>query len=181
MKPLQRQGCYKLHQITNFIAGNIIGHSSCSYLLKEAQKSTRIINHCLSKVSIRTVTTASILQRKYGTVLLNSLKQGTQYSDGHKGWLFKQSIKLFSNGTLFENQSDVEELLKLWTKKFEEEGVSEPQTSAELIIAHALGKKMLHEVPPEYTVDLSTNLVIQELCQRQLQRLDFNYASIIIG
>ncbi|XP_076113679.1 MTRF1L release factor glutamine methyltransferase-like [Mytilus galloprovincialis] len=178
MKPLQRQGCYKLHQITNFIVGNIIGHSSCSYLLKEAQKSTRIINHCLSKVSIRTVTTVSICQRKYGTVLLNSLKQGTQYSDGHKGWLFKQSIKLFSNGILFENQSDVEELLKLWTQKFEEEGVSEPQTSAELIIAHALGKKMLHEVPPEYTVDLSTNLVIQELCQRRLQRVPVQY---IIG
>ncbi|XP_052079865.1 MTRF1L release factor glutamine methyltransferase-like [Mytilus californianus] len=180
MKSLQRQGCYELLQITKFITGNIIGHPSCPYLLNESQKSTRIINNCLSKVSIRTVSTASIHHRKYGTVLLSPI-QRTKYFDGHRALLFQQSmqsVKLFSTDTMCKNQSDVKELSKFWTKMFEEEGVSEPQTSAELIIAHALGKKMLHEVPPEYTVDLSTNLVIQELCQRRLQRVPVQY---IIG
>jgi hypothetical protein len=42
-----------------------------------------------------------------------------------------------------DNKPGVQELCELWTRKFKTARVSEPQTSAELIIAHVLGKKMV--------------------------------------
>lgn len=77
-----------------------------------------------------------------------------------------------------DNKLSVQELCELWTRKFKTAKVSEPQTSAELIIAHVLGKKMIHEVPSQLTLECSSISTINELCQQRLKSIPVQY---IIG
>lgn len=72
----------------------------------------------------------------------------------------------------------VQTLCKLWTGKFEAKGISEPQMSAELIIAHVLGKKMIHEVSPNLLLKQHFVSRIEDLCHQRLKRIPVQY---IIG
>lgn len=49
---------------------------------------------------------------------------------------FRNNLKYYSN-------ISVKKLCDKWTKTFKEKQISEPDVSAELILAHVLGKKMV--------------------------------------
>lgn len=61
---------------------------------------------------------------------------------------------------------------------FTKEGISEPDISAELIIAHVLGKKMIHELPQNLKVPISHIEAIDQMCKQRLSSIPVPY---IIG
>lgn len=66
-------------------------------------------------------------------------------------------------------------VLQYWTKKFVSQNISDPHSSAEYIIAHALGRKTLFRVRPDTVLSEAQAKEIMTLCKMRLTRMPVQY------
>ncbi|KAL4226561.1 HemK methyltransferase member 1 [Mactra antiquata] len=74
-----------------------------------------------------------------------------------------------------QGNTRLKDVLKFWTKKFSDEGVSEPQESVNLIVAHAMNKKMIHEVNTHERASEDIVQAINKMCELRLKRTPVQY------
>ncbi|CAG5130469.1 unnamed protein product, partial [Candidula unifasciata] len=85
----------------------------------------------------------------------------------------------YNHGCHINSGSDyVRDLVKKWTTEFSLHDISEPDVSAEIIIAHVLGHKTLHRVDQHTTLTSSEVSQVNRLCRLRLARMPVQY---IIG
>ncbi|BFY97802.1 hypothetical protein BsWGS_00842 [Bradybaena similaris] len=72
----------------------------------------------------------------------------------------------------------VKDIIQWWTTEFSVYDISEPNVSAEIIMAHVLGHKTLHDVDQHTTLTASEVSQVYRLCQLRLARMPVQY---IIG
>ncbi|XP_052778963.1 MTRF1L release factor glutamine methyltransferase-like [Mya arenaria] len=91
--------------------------------------------------------------------------------------IFRQCLRRHSSsfGGSLPTLGDV---LAHWTQNFRERGIDEPESSAELILAHAVDKNMVHEVDLSRAMTKTVAARMEHMCRRRMKREPVAY---IIG
>ncbi|KAK3761760.1 hypothetical protein RRG08_004206 [Elysia crispata] len=69
----------------------------------------------------------------------------------------------------------LEHVWQFWTKKFQTQNIPDPNSSAEYIIAHTLGKKTLFGVRPDTLLSKAQADQVKALCKIRLTRMPVQY------
>uniref|UniRef100_A0A0B7BHX8 peptide chain release factor N(5)-glutamine methyltransferase n=2 Tax=Arion vulgaris TaxID=1028688 RepID=A0A0B7BHX8_9EUPU len=90
---------------------------------------------------------------------------------------FVTAVRSHSSGSCTDITSCcLKDVFEQWTKEFELHKISEPKTSAEIIIAHVLGYKTLYFVDKKYTTLTTSEInTVNKLCQLRLARMPVQY------
>ncbi|GFS17821.1 hemK methyltransferase family member 1 [Elysia marginata] len=73
------------------------------------------------------------------------------------------------------SSANLKHVLQCWTKKFRSQNIPDPNSSAEYIIAHVLGKKTLFGVKLDTVLSRSQTDQVNSLCKKRLTRMPVQY------